>query len=266
MPIQEKCRILEHQQIAPHYFQLTLASAHISANAKTGQFVQVKCSEEYDPLLHRPLSIHRISKKEKSFALLYEVVGKGTELLSQAKVGAELDVLGPLGNGFSIDKKTKTAILVGGGMGVAPLISLVDTLKSENVKTIYTLIGGKTKNSLLCVKDFKKLTAQVLLATDDGSCGKKGFVSEGLLSTLENQLSVVSRQSLVIYACGPRAMLKAVAKISAKNKLNCQVLMEARMACGIGTCLGCVIKTKAGYKKVCDDGPVFDSKEIIWQS
>ena len=149
--------------------------------------------------------------------------------------------------------------ILGGGMGVAPLISLVDTLKSENVKTIYTLIGGKTKNSLLCVKDFKKLTAQVLLATDDGSCGEKGLVSD----TLSNMLDKIQG---TIYACGPRAMLKAVAKISAKNKLNCQVLMEARMACGIGTCLGCVIKTKAGYKKVCDDGPVFDSKEIIWQS
>ncbi|OGC03067.1 hypothetical protein A3H38_05120 [candidate division WOR-1 bacterium RIFCSPLOWO2_02_FULL_46_20] len=257
--MQEKCRILEHQQIAPHYFQLTLASAHVSANAKPGQFVQVRCSEKYDPLLHRPLSIHRISKKEKSFALLYEVVGKGTELLSQAKVGAELDVLGPLGNGFSIDKNIQTAILVGGGMGIAPLLSLVDKLKSENVKTIYALIGGKTKNSLLCVKDFKKLTAQVLLATDDGSCGEKGLVSD----TLSNMLDKIQG---TIYACGPRAMLKAVAKISAKNKLNCQVLMEARMACGIGTCLGCVIKTKAGYKKVCDDGPVFDSKEIIWQS
>lgn len=283
MPIQEKCRVLDHQQIAPRYFQLTLASAYISSNAKPGQFVQVRCSEEYDPLLRRPFSIHRISKKTKRFSLLYEVVGKGTELLSQAKVGAELDLLGPLGNGFSIDKsksrlagsrKTlsssnkeagQTAILVGGGMGVAPLVSLAEQItndKFQMTNSLHVLIGAKNKKQVLCEKTFREITDKVLVCTDDGSLGQKSLVSDILLE----KLSVVSCQSLVIYACGPKAMLKAVADIAAQKKIACQVSMEARMACGIGTCLGCVIKTKDGYKKVCNDGPVFNSKEIIWQS
>ncbi len=264
MSIQEKCRILDHQKIAPQHYKLILSSAYMSSHAEPGQFVNVKVCEGYDPLLRRPLSIHRTSPEHKRFELLYEVVGKGTELLSQASVGSELDILGPLGQGFNIDKKKTAAILVGGGMGVAPLLMLAEDLKGK-VEDTYILIGASSKDRVLCEKDFKAVTEDVLVSTDDGSYGKKGFVSDVLLELINNQLSKVQSPMSTIYACGPKEMLKAVTDIAFQKKIDCQVSMEQHMACGIGTCLGCVIRTQEGYKKVCDEGPVFDAKEIIWQ-
>jgi len=269
MSIQEKCRILDHKKLTSNFLKLTLESAYISSHAEPGQFVNVKCSEEYDPLLRRPLSIHRTSKEHKKFELLYEVVGRGTELLSKFSVGQKLDVLGPLGKGFAIDEKKQIAILVGGGMGVAPLLALAEDLKETGNRKpetgIHIFIGGNTRANVLCEKEFKAVTDQVMIGTDDGSYGKKGFISDILLEFLENQLTTHNFQLSTIYSCGPKEMLRAVAEIAFQKKIDCQVSMEARMACGIGTCLGCVIKTKDGYKKVCDQGPVFDSKEIIWK-
>lgn len=260
MAIQEKCRILDHQQIAPRHCKLTLLSKYISSHAEPGQFVNVKCSETYDPLLRRPLSIHRFSQEHERFELLYEIVGKGTEILSKQSVGSELDVLGPLGNGFKIDPSKKTHILVGGGMGIAPLLGLAERLAG----VVYVLIGAKTRDLVLGEADFRKITDQVLISTDDGSYGKKGYVSDVLLEFLNSEIRNSEFGNCSIYACGPTLMLKAVADIAFQKQIDCQLSMEQHMACGIGTCLGCVIQTKAGYKKVCDDGPVFAAEEIIW--
>jgi len=268
MSIQEKCRILDHQQVTPRHFKLVLSSSYIPSHASPGQFVNVKVCEGYDPLLRRPLSIHRASKEHKRFELLYEVVGKGTELLSRHSVGSELDILGPLGKGFTVEKK-EIAVLVGGGMGVAPLLSLAEQItnnKSQKTNALYILIGAKTRDRVLCEKEFKGITDQVLVSTDDGSYGKKGFISDILLSLIDDQLTTHNFQLTTIYACGPQAMLRAVTDIAFQKKIDCQISMEQHMACGIGTCMGCVIRTKDGYKKVCDEGPVFDSKEIVWQS
>jgi len=246
MPKQEKCKILDHQQLGSCYFKLTLSSEYISTNAKPGQFVNVRVSDGFDPLLRRPLSIHRVNRAEKTFQLLYEVVGKGTDLLSQKCKDEELDVLGPLGNGFDLSQVKDSAILVGGGMGVAPLLFLAEELQCK----LQILIGASNKDCLVCVDDFKKITDNVKISTDDGSYGEKCLVCDLVPST---------KPLAPVFACGPKGMLKALAKIA-----PCQVSMEARMACGIGTCLGCVVKTKSGYKKVCKDGPVFDSKEVIF--
>ncbi len=261
MSIQEKCRVLDHKEVAPKHYKLTLSSNYISSHAESGQFVNVRCSEEYDPLLRRPFSIHRVAKDY--FELLYEVVGKGTDILSKQTIGAELDVLGPLGSGFKIDNKKKIALLAGGGMGIAPLMMLAETLK-DKVKAIYVLIGCNCKSKLICEQDFKSVTDQVLVSTDDGSYGKKGFVSDTLLEVLNDTIGARNFEQSTIYACGPKPMLKAITDISFQKKINCQVSMEERMACGIGTCLGCVVKTKDGYKKVCSDGPVFEGKDIIF--
>ncbi|MBU0502453.1 MAG: dihydroorotate dehydrogenase electron transfer subunit [bacterium] len=266
MPKQEKVKIIDHQQVGSLYFKLTLFSDYISTNAKPGQFVQVKCSDGYDPLLRRPLSIHRVNKLEKTFQLLYEIVGKGTDLLSQKCKEEELDVLGPLGNGFDLSKVKDSAILVGGGMGVAPLLFLAEELKKKAESHAYRqagrtqntgiqiLIGASSKDCLVCLDEFKQITDKVQISTDDGSCGEKCFVSD-LLKNLTPDTS----HPTPIFACGPKPMLQTIAKIT-----PCQVSMEARMACGIGTCLGCVVKTKSGFKKVCKDGPVFDSEEILF--
>ncbi|MDI6731745.1 MAG: dihydroorotate dehydrogenase electron transfer subunit [Candidatus Margulisbacteria bacterium] len=263
MPKQENCRILQHQQIASTVFKLTLSSPNLCQEAKPGQFVNIRVSSKYDPLLRRPLSLHRIIKKDNAFQLLYEVVGKGTAILSQTKPGDDLDILGPLGSGFSLPSEKQTIILVGGGMGVAPLVNLAEKIKDQRPKTkdqIIAFIGAGTKAKLYCEKDFKQIADKVLISTDDGSHGEKGFVSDLLYS----RLTIHDSRPASIYACGPYAMLEAISNIARKNKIPCQVSMEAKMACGIGTCMGCVIKTKNGYKKVCDDGPVFDAAEIIW--
>ncbi|MBI5399362.1 dihydroorotate dehydrogenase electron transfer subunit [Candidatus Saganbacteria bacterium] len=265
MPIQEKRRILEHQQIAPQQYKLTISSPYISANAQPGQFVQVRISSEFDPLLRRPLSIHRHSIKHKSFELLYEVIGKGTELLSQASVGSELDILGPLGKSFMINQ-SEVAILVGGGMGSAPLLMLAETLKAgPKKKAIYVILGAKTKERIIEENIFREAANEVVIATDDGSYGQHGFVSDVLINLLENVVTPNHYSQTTIYACGPHVMLHAIADLTFQKQIACQVSMEQKMACGIGTCLGCVIKTRSGYKKVCDEGPVFDAKEIEWQ-
>jgi len=264
MPIQEKCRILDHQKVGPSYFKLTLVSPYISSHAKPGQFVEVRCSDSYEPLLRRPISIHRISAEHKTFELLYEVVGKGTELLANSSIGEELDILGPLGEGFRIIPKKQVHILVGGGLGVAPLLGLAETLKSLGEKAVYILIGAKTKECVHCEANFSKVTDQVLVSTDDGTHGKKGLISDLLLDTIDSAIRTPNSALTMIYACGPKVMLKAVSEIAQQKKIDCQLSMEERMACGIGACKGCAIKTKSGYKMVCKDGPVFDSKEITW--
>jgi dihydroorotate dehydrogenase electron transfer subunit len=271
MPIQEKCRVLDHQQTGSRFYKLTLLSKYISAHAEPGQFVEVKCTDGYDPLLRRPISLHRINPEHETFELFYEVVGKGTELLTKFTVGAELDVLGPLGSGFKIDPAKKIHLLVGGGMGVAPLRALAEAIKGPGTrvqgpggKAIYSLIGAKTKEGILCEADLKTVSDQVVISTDNGSYGKKGFISDLLIGLLDNTLATGSWTLATIYACGPKPMLKAVAEISWQKKIDCQLSMEERMACGIGACKGCAVKTVSGYKMACKDGPVFDAREIKW--
>ena len=256
MPKQENCHVLQHKQIAPGVYKLTLSSPNICQEAKPGQFVNVRISHKYEPLLRRPLSIHRIIKKDNAFQLLYEVVGKGTAILAQTKPGDELDILGPLGNGFTLPSDRHTIILVGGGMGIAPLLCLAEKIKDQMI----VFLGASTKAKLYCEKDFRQFADNVIISTDDGSYGGKGVVSDSLISRITDY----ALRTTIIYACGPQAMLEAVASIARKNKIPCQVSMEAKMACGIGTCMGCVINTKNGYKKVCDDGPVFDAEEILF--
>lgn len=268
MPTQEKCRILEHQKVTPDCYRITLASNYIASHAKPGQFVNVKCADASDPLLRRPLSIHQIY--DKTFSLLYRVVGKATHLLSQYNVGAEIDVLGPLGNGFNIQPDKQIHVLVGGGIGAAPLLALASKLQSQNPKSkknaIYVLLGSGTHGDVLCETEFKNITDQVLVSTDDGSYGKKGLISDVLIDVINNLITTHNLPLTTIYSCGPHPMLHAIADIAYQKQIECQLSMEAYMACGIGTCLGCVIQTRGGYKKVCDEGPIFDAKEILWQS
>jgi dihydroorotate dehydrogenase electron transfer subunit len=266
MTIQEKCRILDHQKAGPAHYRLSLASPYIASHAEPGQFVNLKCSDSFDPLLRRPLSLHRIAPEHKTFELLYEVVGKGTGLLTRFFVGEEIDLLGPLGSGFKIGSNKRIFLLVGGGMGVAPLLALAEkiNLSTAGGAALYILIGAKTKGNVLCEEDFKKVTDQVSVSTDDGSYGKKGLVSDILLDFIDNQLAASDSPLSTIYACGPRPMLKAIAEIASQSRIDCQLSMEERMACGIGACKGCAIRTVAGYKMVCQDGPVFDSREIVW--
>ena len=265
-----EAKIIEHKRIAQCFYKMRLGSAYLAKNSKPGQFVEIKCSEGHELLLRRPFGVHRIFNG--GIEVLYEVIGKGTELLSRKKPGEMLDIIGPLGEGFLVPRSTahgpRSTVLVAGGVGIAPLVALAESIVgsrgsgvgSKKVK-MYVLIGAKKKNHILCKESFEKIGAEVIISTEDGSFGEKGLITNSLIRLLQAPNSRLS----TIYACGPAAMLKTVAKIAKERKIPCQVSMEERMACGVGACLGCPVKVKSGgYKMVCKDGPVFDAKEIAW--
>jgi dihydroorotate dehydrogenase electron transfer subunit len=253
MAHQEQVKILENKKIGANYFKLIFRSAKIAKSALPGQFVDIKVDASVIPLLRRPLSIHSV--KGINIALLYEVLGKGTEILSGRKPGEYLDIIGPLGNGFSVGGKMP-AMLVAGGMGVAPLVFLAEKLKSAKR---LVLIGAKTKKQILCVKEFEKAGCEVKVATDDGSSGFKGRVTDLLERVLADN------PKAGIFSCGPKPMLKAICALAGTNNIRAEISLEEHMACGIGACLGCVVDTKEGMKRVCKEGPVFEAGKIIWR-
>jgi dihydroorotate dehydrogenase electron transfer subunit len=286
---QIKARILYNKRTRKDYYEIALSAPQIAKSALPGQFVNIKVTDGLEPLLRRPLSIHRVSyksqiprqrsKEKKYIVILYEAVGKGTEILSQKKAGEYLDVIGPLGKGFDFQTpcpKPRTLILVSGGMGSAPLVFLAEKLayrkdKRELRLSAKVLIGAKTKDDILCEKEFKELGCEIKIATDDGSRGFKGKVTELLKSILP---LTISNKPLVIYACGPSPMLKEISSISKGQGIPAQVSLEAHMACGIGACMGCVVKVTGlrsqvtgqfEYKRVCKEGPVFEANEIVWE-
>jgi dihydroorotate dehydrogenase electron transfer subunit len=249
---QKIVKIIYNRQVKGNYFKLGLAFKELAEEAKPGQFIHVRVKDGFEPLLRRPFGVHRISGDKVE--ILYEVLGKGTQILSAKKAGENLDVLGPLGNGFNY---TKTPVLVAGGMGVAPLLFLAEKLsqrKAQSAKRkILVLIGAKNKNHILCEEEFKKLGCEVKIATDDGSRGFKGKVTDLLKEMLRG----------TIYACGPRPMLKEIRKLCLAKHIPCQASFEENIACGLGACMGCAIKTAGGFKRVCLDGPVFEIGEVL---
>ncbi len=255
-----KAKILSNEKISSGYFKVILDAPFVAEKGTPGQFVQIQCSDTIELLFRRPFSIHKV--EGKGIEILYEVIGKGTELLSRKKKGDFLNVLGPLGSGFKVP--STSAILIAGGMGVAPLVFLAERLKKTK---IMVLIGAKTKKDLLCENDFKKIATEVHIATDDGSKGYKGFVSELFEKLLRE---TANSKSTKVYTCGPPLMLKSIAGICKKKKIECEVSVEEKMACGIGACLGCAVKVKGSnkntfiYKLACKDGPVFNAQEIVW--
>ncbi len=260
MPIEEKAKIITSEEVAKNHFKITFFSPYVSNHAEPGQFLQVRCSRDTYPLLRRPLSIHNVAKDKSEVQILLKVVGTGTKMLSELKAGDRLDILGPLGSGFKINTSKKVAVLVGGGYGIAPLFYLAKELKGK-IPAIYAFIGAGTKDFVLCEEDFRNLGAEVFVGTEDGSAGRKCLICDPVSEIISSK---ITQSETEIFACGPHGMLKELASITLEKKIPCQVSMEEKMACGIGTCLGCVIKTKEGYKKVCEDGPVFDSRDIIW--
>jgi dihydroorotate dehydrogenase electron transfer subunit len=260
-----KTKIISNNKIATDHFVMELESAYLAKNSRPGQFALVKVQENVtDPLLRIPLGVHKIRKK--SIQLLYKVVGAGTELLSSRKKGETIDVLGPLGNGFDlsplIKEKDSRAILIAGGHGIAPLYALAEAIKKKTVKIDF-FTGACAKKHVMCVEELKKLGTKIYVATEDGTCGCKGYVTKPLGKYLKKNKQALKHA--VIYACGPRPMLAAVAKEAKKYAISAQVSLDAYMACGIGSCLGCAIETTNGYKLVCKDGPVFDAQEIRWE-
>lgn len=250
-----KVVVLENQLIAPGMYSMTLDAKEIATQAKPGQFVNLYCKGESN-LLPRPISICEINKIEGTINLVYAVVGKGTNEFSHIQEGESIEVLGPLGNGFMIDNSKRKNIVIGGGVGAPPLLELIKHLKGE----IDVYLGFRSIPIL--IEDFEGYGAKVHIATEDGSVGFKGNILELLKKN--------NSGGDIIFSCGPKPMLRAVAGWAKNNAIPMQVSLEERMACGIGACVGCVCKINDKnekdwqHKKVCKDGPVFWSDEVIW--
>ena len=257
--------VTEHRQVAEDIFLMSLLAPEIAASAKAGQFIHIKCGKGLDPLLRRPFSLSSIDKARGTVSVIFEVRGRGTELLSDMIVGQQLDVLGPLGNSFFLDDLTNDdyLILVGGGIGAPPLIALAQALKVRGLSNVTAILGAAMQAKLLPKEIFGQLGVEVLFATDDGSIGHHGFVTD-----LLPQLTMDTDNRYAVFACGPRGMLQAVGDYCIKRNIPCQLSLEEVMACGVGACQGCVCKVKGNsgfdYVRVCRDGPVFKAEEVVW--
>ena len=265
---QQKAHVLWNTEIAPTYHRIGLACDYGFVRAKPGQFVMVRLSDGVDPLLRRPFSIHKpIIRNNRTIGieLLYKVVGKGTDILSGLEPKGRLDLLGPLGSAFLLPPGARKIMLVAGGIGVAPMVFLAMQLMQNGIEPedCSVFLGGRTRDDLLCVEEFEQLNINVTTTTDDGSAGDQCLV------TVPMEFAVSDARPDVIYACGPEAMLECVLGISRAHSITCQLSIEARMACGMGACLGCAV-TAADmpdrYYHACLDGPVFDSESIKFET
>ncbi len=256
--IQQTVRIDSNEQIAEGLFLLKFVSPSIAAEARPGQFLNIRTVRGWEPLLlRRPFSISRVSGT--SVQILFGAVGKGTKILSMQRPGDLIDILGPLGTPFRYDAEFKTAVIVAGGLGVAPFPFLTDYLDERSVR-IVTVVGSRTRI------DFGGLHLNnVEYATDDGSHGFRGNVVECLAKYLQSH----KLDKPKIFGCGPTKMLKALSEFAQSNNLACELSLEGDMACGIGICQGCPVEKKEGKKKyalVCTDGPTFDCRDILLNS
>lgn len=262
--IQERATILWNRPKGPACYSMGL-SCNGYAHAVPGQFVMLRISDQHAPLLRRPFSIHRLILEKDNcvgIELLYKVVGTGTALLAAATQGRLLDILGPIGNGFRLSGDYRRVYLVGGGIGVPPLVFLAEKLVQSGVMppACRMFLGGRSREDLLCIADFERLGIAVQITTDDGSAGDQCLVTSPL------ETAVVKAPPDVIFACGPPAMLSCIVGISEKHGVACQVSIESMMACGIGACLGCAARKRDDpdhYWHVCKDGPVFDATQVI---
>ena len=255
--------ILSNEKVAEDHYLLRCECSEIAQYAQPGQFIHVLISNGAGLLLRRPFTIYTVDGHE--IAMLYQIIGKGTQQLSEMSKGTSLHVLGPLGNTFDIENTSKPAILVGGGAGIASLMLLAVVLRVQGIETT-ALVGAQHRGRLLSVNDLEAIGVTVHIATDDGSVGHHGFVTDILV----NMLSKNDLHRPTIYACGPHGMLAAVAKITTDFKVPTQVAMENRMGCAMGVCLGCVCPVRIDanrieYQRVCTEGPVFNADDIAWE-
>lgn len=263
MPFQRNCRVIECNQIADSLFSLVFDCPDIAGSTNAGQFVHISCGDGL--LLRRPISVCDLDGS--LIKIVFQVKGSGTAWLSKRKQGDELDVLGPLGKGFFLNGDR--LLLVGGGIGVPPLLMAAGQALAQG-KKVNALLGFAGADKAILLPEFASACDWVELSTDDGSLGKHGYVTDMLISRLEADHNICD----LILSCGPWAMLSRVANIAAEYHIPCQVSLEQRMGCGIGACLVCSCGIKRpgsegksfdnGYARVCADGPVFSSSEVIW--
>jgi dihydroorotate dehydrogenase electron transfer subunit len=255
--------VTANETIMPGTHVIDLDSAALGKSAQPGQFVHIRCGPSWSPLLRRPKSIFRI--RPDGVSIMVRAVGEGSAIIAASPVGAQLDVLGPLGRPFTLDPHSRRLVMVGGGYGVAPLVALATQALGRGCEVVL-LVGAATADYIFPADE---LPAEVeyAVATMDNSLGHGGYVTELLPRYLE--------WSDAIYACGPTPMLEAVARVAGpaafgvagamRSRKTVELAMEQHMGCAMGVCLGCVVKTRHGYQRVCRDGPVFPAEELIWE-
>ncbi|HTG01258.1 MAG TPA: dihydroorotate dehydrogenase electron transfer subunit [Nitrospirota bacterium] len=256
----QKATILSHARAGRGYYRLVLRASETASAAVPGSFVMLRVSANLDPLLARPFGIASLPTRS-SIEIYYRVAGRGTGLLTTMEAGQSLNLLGPLGNGFQLPDRAVMPVLVSGGSGFPPLHFF--SLKAGSRAHVF--IGARDKDCLPpapVVTSFREHVAGVHITTEDGSAGRQGMTTDALAAFLDKR---EAGSLIVLYACGPRGMLAAVSRMASEHGILCFVSMEERMACGVGTCMGCSVSAKdGGYRRICREGPVFDSREIEW--
>jgi dihydroorotate dehydrogenase electron transfer subunit len=254
-------RITRKEKWGDDYFLLSLEAPDISRESKPGQFVMVRISSDPFPLLRRPFSIH--ARDNENLDIFFQKTGTGTSLLSKKQKGDQLEILGPLGNGFCIEEGSieKKACLIGGGRGIAPLYFLAHELNNKRLP-FQIFYGGRSSKDLPLLSRFQKEKLNIRHSTEDGSSGFQGLITDLFLQELNTQ------NPSLICACGPEGMLKKISEVSQVNHIPAQLSMESIMGCGFGACWGCVKKIGKGktgeWQKICEQGPVFWADHIFW--
>ncbi|MEA3363976.1 MAG: dihydroorotate dehydrogenase electron transfer subunit [Thermodesulfobacteriota bacterium] len=266
-----KTIILSNQEISPGYFRMKILAPGYSQLSKPGQFVMFRVQRSLPPLLRRPFGIFRVGfmpadcegmPAKEFIELIYKVVGSGTEIMQRLHHGDPVELLGPLGEGFDLGDPDEEKILVGGGIGLVPLYPLAERLVGKS--RVRLLMGGRTRDDIIVVTEFERLGVGTYVSTEDGSLGEEGLVTR----VLERKLDKYPKST--VYACGPMPMIEAVQKICNERGIPLQVSLEALMACGVGACLGCVVKgadhteVEPRYLCTCTSGPVFNADELDW--
>jgi dihydroorotate dehydrogenase electron transfer subunit len=250
----EDFKVVENKRLTPDCYVIEIEGTEKLPDIKPGQFVQVRVDGSPETFLRRPISFYDVNYSENRIKLLIQIVGKGTETLSRLKHLDNLNIIYPLGNSFGEPSENDRILLVGGGVGIAPLYYLGKHLKSQGYKPDF-LLGFRSQERIIEYKEFAEI-GKVFITTEDGSRGEKGYVTNH--SVLNN--TIYNR----IYCCGPDPMMKAVAQYAAENDIQCEVSLENLMACGIGACLCCIVDTVHGNLCSCIDGPVFNIKDLKW--
>lgn len=261
MPVKEIAQIVKKEQLKPDIFKFSVKAPEIIKTAKQGHFLEIRVTKTTSPFLRRPISIHSIDRENKIVEFIFQVKGEGTTLLAEMQEGENLDILGPLGNGTFKYEKFQNMAIIGGGIGVFPLYELAKNAKKDG-KCVNIYLGFRNKDLVVLEEEFSKVSDKLVLTTDDGTYGEKGYA----INFLKEDYEAGKIDS--IYACGPLPMLKAVKNFAVENNIPCQISLEEKMGCGLGACLGCAVKTadsteeQPKYWHVCKAGPVFEAKLV----
>jgi len=261
MAVNIKAKLLKKEEIATGIFKFSVQADEIIKTAKPGNFIEIRVNDDIEPFLRRPISIYNMDRENGILEFIFQEKGKGTKILSSRREGELIDIIGPLGFGTFKYSSYQNLGIIGGGIGVFPLYELAKCAQLEN-KNVNTYLGFRNKDLVVLEDEFEKVSNNLTITTDDGSYAQKGFAIDFLKKDIEDG------KIDCIYACGPLPMLRAVREIALEKNIPCQISLEEKMACGLGVCLGCAVKTARSpkdapeYWHVCKAGPVFQAKDV----